>query len=107
MSDQQQAIIRTGGKQYRVETGNVLRVEKLNREVGTKFDIEDVLLVGQGDAAKVGTPVVKGAAVNVEVVAHGRGKKLVVYKFRKRQGYRKKQGHRQAYTELKVNSIRA
>lgn len=107
MSDQQQAIIRTGGKQYRVETGAVLRVEKLNREVGTSFDIEDVLLVGRGDDVKVGAPVVKGAAVNVEVVSHGRGRKLIVFKFKPRRNYRKKAGHRQAYTELKVNAIRA
>ncbi len=107
MSDQQQAIIRTGGKQYRVETGSVLRVEKLDREVGSKFDIDDVLLVGRGDDVKIGTPKVQGAAVNVEVLSHGRGRKLIVFKFKPRRNYRKKAGHRQPYTELKINAIRA
>lgn len=106
MSDIQQAIIRTGGKQYRVSPGSVLRVEKLPADAGAKVNFE-VLLVGQGDAVKVGKPVVAGAQVTAEIVSHGRGKKIVVYKFRKRTNYRKKQGHRQAFTEIKITGISA
>lgn len=106
MSDIQQAIIRTGGKQYRVNEGTVLRVEKLPVDAGAKVNFE-VLLVGQGDAVKVGKPVVAGATVTGQVLSHGRGKKIIVYKFRKRTNYRKKQGHRQAFTEIKITGITA
>lgn len=106
MSDIQQAIIRTGGKQYRVSPGSVLRVEKLPADAGAKVNFE-VLLFGQGDAVKIGKPVVAGAQVTAEIVSHGRGKKIVVYKFRKRTNYRKKQGHRQAFTEIKITGISA
>jgi large subunit ribosomal protein L21 len=102
----EQAIIRTGGKQYRVAPGDVLRVEKLAGDVGSKIEFDDVLLVGTGDAVKVGTPVVSGAKVTAEITDHGRGKKLIVYKFRRRKNYRRKQGHRQAYTEIKVTGIK-
>ncbi len=104
MSEQQQAIIRTGGKQYRVSPGSVLKVEKLPAEKGASLDF-DVLLVGQGDTVQIGTPLVTGAKVTGEIVSHGRGTKIVVYKFRKRTNYRKKQGHRQAYTEIKITAI--
>lgn len=106
MSDIQQAIIRTGGKQYRVSTGAVLRIEKLPADAGAKVNFE-VLLVGSGEAAKIGKPIVAGATVVGEVIRHGRGKKLVVYKFRPRTNYRKKQGHRQAFTEVKITTITA
>jgi large subunit ribosomal protein L21 len=104
VSEQQQAIIRTGGKQYRVSPGSVLKVEKLPGEKGAALDFE-VLLVGQGETVKIGTPLVSGAKVTGEVVSHGRGTKIIVYKFRKRTNYRKKQGHRQAYTEIKITAI--
>jgi large subunit ribosomal protein L21 len=104
VSELQQAIIRTGGKQYRVSPGSVLKVEKLAVAEGTAVDFE-VLLVGQGDDVKIGTPLVSGAKVTGQVVSHGRGVKIVVYKFRKRTNYRKKQGHRQAYTEIKITGI--
>lgn len=104
VSELQQAIIRTGGKQYRVSPGSVLKVEKLPAAAGTRLQFE-VLLVGQGDAVKVGTPLVAGAKVEGEVLSHGRGTKLIVYKFRKRSNYRKKQGHRQAFTEIKITGI--
>lgn len=104
MSELQQAIIRTGGKQYRVSPGSVLKVEKLPADKGAKVEFE-VLLVGQGEAVKIGTPTVAGARVEAEVVSHGRGQKLIVYKFRQRTNYRKKQGHRQAYTEIKITGI--
>jgi len=104
VSEQQQAIIRTGGKQYRVSPGSVLKVEKLPGEKGASLDFE-VLLVGQGETVQIGTPLVAGAKVTGQVVSHGRGTKIIVYKFRKRTNYRKKQGHRQAYTEIKITAI--
>jgi large subunit ribosomal protein L21 len=104
VSELQQAIIRTGGKQYRVSPGSVLKVEKLAVAEGAAVDFE-VLLVGQGDAVQIGTPLVAGAKVTGQVVSHGRGAKIIVYKFRKRTNYRKKQGHRQAYTEIKITGI--
>lgn len=104
---EKQAIIRTGGKQYRVEPGTVLKVEKLPHAQGATFDIDDVLLVGQGDDVKVGTPLVAGAKVSAEVIEHGRGPKLIVFKFKPRRNYRKKQGHRQSYTEIRIKEINA
>lgn len=104
MSDQQHAVIRTGGKQYRVAPGDLVNVEKLPHDAGASIDLE-VLLLRRGDEIKVGTPLVAGATVKAEVVSHGRGKKLVVYKFRKRANYRKKAGHRQDYTQLKITEI--
>lgn len=104
VSEQLHAVIRTGGKQYRVAPGDLLKVEKLPLEVGSAVDLE-VLLLRSGDAIKVGAPLVEGAKVKAEVKAHGRGRKLIVYKFKQRRNYRKKQGHRQAYTELKITEI--
>jgi large subunit ribosomal protein L21 len=101
----EQAIVRTGGKQYRVQPGAVLRVEKLDADVGSALELPEVLLVGKGADAKVGTPLVAGARVKVTVTAHGRGPKLIVYKFRRRKNYRKRAGHRQAYTEIKIDEI--
>lgn len=90
-----------------MQPGSILKVEKLMIEVGTSIDIEDVLLVGQGEGAKIGTPRVAGAKVRAEVVSHGRGPKLIVFKYRKRQSSRRKHGHRQAYTEIKIVEINA
>lgn len=105
MSELKQAIIRTGGKQYRVSPGSVLRVEKLPHPQGATIEIDDVLLLGEGEAVRIGISRVPGAKVSAEVVEHGRGRKLVVYKFRRRANYRKKQGHRQDYTEIKITGI--
>ena len=105
MSDQ--AIIKTGGKQYRVAVGDKLRIEKLPTDVGETVDFDEVLLVGSGDGAKIGTPLVDGAKVSALVKAHGRGKKLIVYKFRRRKNYRRKNGHRQSYTEVEITGISA
>lgn len=105
MADFNQAVLKTGGKQYRVEPGAVLRVEKLPAEVGSKVEFDDILLVGKGSDAKVGTPIVEGAKVTGTVTAHGRGEKLIVYKFRRRKQYRRKRGHRQAYTEVRIDAI--
>jgi large subunit ribosomal protein L21 len=102
-----QAIIKTGGKQYRVAVGDKLRIEKLPAEVGGAVEFDEVLLVGTGDAAQIGTPLVAGAKVSGLVKAHGRGKKLIVYKFRRRKNYRRKNGHRQCYTEVEITGISA
>ena len=101
------AIIKTGGKQYRVAQGETLRVEKLNIEGDNntiKFD--QVLLVG-GEEVKIGTPMVEGASVDAEIVRQGRAKKIIVFKKKRRKGYHKKQGHRQAFTEVRITGINA
>jgi large subunit ribosomal protein L21 len=101
------AVIKTGGKQYKVEQGATIRVEKLEGEAGTKLEFGDVLLVADGENVKVGAPVVSGAKVVGEIVAQGRGDKLVVFKFRRRKAYRKRNGHRQAFTAVKITGISA
>jgi large subunit ribosomal protein L21 len=98
------AVIRTGGKQYRVSQGQTLRVEKLPGSAGDKITFNEVLFVG-GDSPKIGQPLVKGASVAAEITALGRGKKIVVFKFRRRKNYRRKNGHRQPYTELRITGI--
>lgn len=101
------AVIRTGGKQYRVTEGATLKVERLNAEAGSKLDLDDVLLVADGDNVKVGTPTVKGAKVTASVVGHGRGPKVRIMKFRRRKHHQKQIGHRQAYTEISIDKIAA
>ena len=101
------AVIKTGGKQYTVNEGDKLKVEKLDGEVGGKVELSEVLCVGEGDNIKVGAPVVEKAKVLCEIIAQDKHKKIVVFKKKRRKGYKKKQGHRQAYTELKVNKISA
>lgn len=98
------AVIKTGGKQYRVAEGQRLRVEKLPGSAGDKVTFNDILLVG-GDTPKVGKPFVSGASVAAEITAQDRGKKVIVFKFRRRKNYRRKAGHRQPYTELKITGI--
>ncbi|HLM74035.1 MAG TPA: 50S ribosomal protein L21 [Polyangiaceae bacterium] len=98
------AVIKTGGKQYRVAEGQKLRVEKLAGNAGDKVTFDEVLLVG-GDAPKIGQPIVKGASVAAEIVGQDRGKKIVVFKYKRRKNYRRKNGHRQPYTELKITGI--
>jgi large subunit ribosomal protein L21 len=100
------AVIKTGGKQYRVSEGQLLRVEKLAGSAGDKVTFSEVLLVG-GDTPKIGRPLVQGASVAAEITAQDRGKKLVVFKFRRRKNFRRKHGHRQPYTELKITGISA
>jgi large subunit ribosomal protein L21 len=99
------AIIKTGGKQYRVSEGETLRVEKLNAEDG-KVNFNEVLLVG-GDQLKVGAPLVEGASVEANIVSEGRAKKVLIFKKKRRKGYHKKQGHRQAFTEITISKINA
>ncbi|MCR5737086.1 MAG: 50S ribosomal protein L21 [Eubacterium sp.] len=100
------AIIATGGKQYKVSEGDVIRVEKLGAEADTKFTFDQVLFVG-GDNAKVGNPTVAGASVEATVVGDGKAKKITVYKYKRKTGYHKKNGHRQQYTEVKIDKINA
>ncbi len=99
------AVIRTGGKQYRVTEGSTLKVERLQAEAGSKLDLDDVLMVGDGDNVKVGTPTVKGAKVTASVVGHGRGPKIKIMKFRRRKHHQKQTGHRQDYTEISIDKI--
>lgn len=98
------AVFKTGGKQYRVAQGDQLRVEKLPGNVGDAVTFDQVLLVG-GDALKVGKPLVGGAKVEAKIVSQGLGKKLVVFKFRRRKNYRRKNGHRQPFTALEILNI--
>src|SRR5262245_20767321 len=100
------AVIRTGGKQYRVSEGQTLRVEKLAGNKGDTITLSEVLLVG-GDSPKVGQPLVKGASVAAEITAQDRGRKIVVFKFRRRKNYRRKNGDRQPYTDLRITGITA
>ncbi len=98
------AVIKTGGKQYRVQEGDVLRVEKLGVEAGEKVTFDDVLLVGEGEAIKVGADVAK-AKVTAVVTEEGRGKKVVIFKKRRRKNYRLTKGHRQDYTAVRIEKI--
>ena len=98
------AVIETGGKQYRVQEGDVITVEKLNAEVGDTVTFDKVLVLGEGKDVKVGTPYVD-AAVTGSVVENGKGKKVIIFKYKAKKDYRKKQGHRQPYTKIQINSI--
>jgi len=100
------AVIKTGGKQYRVKEGQVLKIEKLDIEAGNSVDFNDVLLVSNGDDVKIGAPVVEGALVTAEVVAHGRGDKVKIIKFRRRKHSMTRMGHRQWFTEVKITAIK-
>ncbi len=101
------AVIQTGGKQYRVSEGSTLRVEKIAADEGDSVEIDKVLLVADGDDVKVGAPYVEGGKVTATVKAQGRGKKVQIIKFKRRKHHLKRQGHRQAYTELEVTGISA
>ncbi len=99
------AVVRTGGKQFQVSPGEAIRVEKLTGAVGDSVELPEVLLVwGEGDA-RIGTPLVNGAKVVGTITAQDRGPKLTIFKFKRRKGYRRKSGHRQAYTEVRVDKI--
>ena len=98
------AVIKTGGKQFRVEVGQEIYVEKLDVEAGDTYTFDEVLMVG-GEKTIIGTPVVPGAKVVAQVEKQGRGKKIIVFKYKVRKKYRKKQGHRQAYTKLVISEI--
>lgn len=98
------AIIRTGGKQYNVSVGDEVLVEKLNAEVGEEVSFE-VLMLADDSGIKIGKPVVEGVSAKAEVVEHGKGKKVIVFKYKPKKNYRKKQGHRQPYTMVKIKAI--
>lgn len=100
------AVIQTGGKQYKVSEGDIINVEKLNVEEGQKVNFDQVLLVG-GDEMKVGNPVVSGATVEGSVLRNGKAKKVIVYKYKPKTGYHKKNGHRQTFTQVKIEKINA
>lgn len=99
------AIIRTGGKQFRVEPGQSIRIPTLQGEAGSAVEFNDVLLGNSGKSVKVGVPALKGASVTGEIVKHGKDDKIVVFKFKRRKNYARKQGHRQGFTEVKIGTI--
>ena len=101
------AVIITGGKQYKVEAGATLKVEKLLGEVGSKVVIDKVLMIADGENTTIGAPLIAGATVNATVVSHGRADKVMIFKFRRRKHYRKTQGHRQSFTEIQIGEILA
>ncbi len=101
------AVIKTGGKQYKVQAGDLVKIEKLDVEEGKTIKISDVLMLIDGDKTTIGTPNVKGATVSAKINSHGRGPKIKIIKFHRRKNYRKQMGHRQAYTELSITKITA
>ena len=100
------AVIKTGGKQYRVAAGDVIKVEKLDGEVGSSVDLDQVLMGGDGDDAKIGTPLVGGAKVSAEVLEQGKGDKVLIFKKKRRKNYRRTRGHRQHETVLRISDIK-
>ncbi len=99
------AIIRTGGKQYRVQPGQTIKIPSLAADAGASVEFNDVLMGADGDNVQLGVPTLSSAKVTAEIVRHGRGEKIVVFKFKRRKGYSKKQGHRQGFTEVRINEI--
>ena len=101
------AVIKTGGKQYRVVTGEKIKVEQIPADVGAEITLDEVLMVGEGESVNIGTPLLAGAKVIAKVIAHGRGPKIKIFKMRRRKHYQKHQGHRQNYTEIEISGIAA
>lgn len=99
------AVIKTGGKQYRVAIGEKLRVESLDADIGSELVLRDVLAIGEGDDLQVGAPTLENAQVKAKVLAHGRGEKVQIFKMRRRKHYQKHQGHRQNFTEVEITAI--
>jgi len=99
------AVVRSGGKQYRVSPGGSVRVERLAGEVGSSVALSDVLMIGDGDSVKIGSPTLAGASVTGTIVAQDRSAKVMTFKQKRRKGYRRKYGHRQNYTEIRVDQI--
>jgi large subunit ribosomal protein L21 len=101
------AVIKTGGKQYRVAAGQKLKIEQIPADIGQEITLDQVLSVGEGDQLKIGTPLVAGATVTATVLAQGRHDKVKIFKMRRRKHYQKRQGHRQNYTELRIEAVTA
>ena len=99
------AVIKSGGKQYKVSVGDKLKVEQIPADIDSTIELSEVLRIADGDAVKVGTPLVEGAKVTATVVAHGRGEKIRIFKMRRRKHYQKHQGHRQNFTEIRIDAI--
>ena len=99
------AVVKTGGKQYRITPGEKLKVEQIAADVGSEVVLDQVLMVGEGESVRLGQPTLAGTTVKATVVGHGRGEKVEIFKMRRRKHYQKHQGHRQNYTELKIDSI--
>lgn len=101
------AVIKTGGKQYKVAAGEKLKVEQIPADIGAEITLDQVLAVGEGESIKFGAPLVSGASVKATVIAHGRHDKVKIFKMRRRKHYQKHQGHRQNYTQLRIDAINA
>lgn len=101
------AVVATGGKQYKVQQGDVLRVEKLAGDVGSEVAFDKVLMFSDGENVQIGQPVVEGAVVKCRIIEQGKSKKVIVFKYKRRKRYRRKQGHRQQYTAVKIDAIEA
>ena len=101
------AVVKTGGKQYRVTAGQKLKVEQIPADVGAEITLDQVLMAGEGESVKIGAPFIAGASVKATVVSHGRHDKVKIFKMRRRKHYQKHQGHRQNYTELRIEAISA
>ena len=101
------AVVKTGGKQYQVSPGDTIQVEKLDGNQGDVVQIQDVLLLSDGEKLTLGQPLVQGASVDAEIVGQGRGRKVIIYKYKRRKRYHRKAGHRQSYTALKITGIQA
>ena len=101
------AVVKTGGKQYRVVAGDKLKVEQIPADVGAEVILDQVLMVGEGESVRLGQPLLSGASVKATVVSHGRGEKVKIFKMRRRKHYQKHQGHRQNYTEIRIEAISA
>jgi len=101
------AVIKTGGKQYKVSEGETLKIEKLNADAGSSIDLNEVLMVADGDDVRIGTPFLDGGKVSATIESHGRHKKIRIIKFKRRKHYRRQMGHRQDFTEIKIEKISA
>ena len=101
------AVIKTGGKQYRVTNGLKLKVEQIPADVGAEVTLDQILMVGEGESVQIGAPFLAGATVKATVISHGRHDKVKIFKMRRRKHYQKHQGHRQNYTELRIDAIAA
>ena len=101
------AIVDSGGKQYKIHEGEILRVEKIPGEVGSPVSFDKVLMVSDGENVRIGKPVLENVAISGHIVEQGKAKKIIVFKYKRRKRYRRKQGHRQQYTSIKVDSIKA